>query len=86
MTDQKRRMRLGELLLEEGIVSEEQLSRALAHQKGSGRMLGEVRYAARIFKPYRQTRKVSIFGSARTPEDDACYQMAVKFSRLSSSK
>ena len=46
------------------------------------RMLGEVRYAARIFKPYRQTRKVSIFGSARTPEDDACYQMAVKFSKL----
>jgi uncharacterized protein (TIGR00730 family) len=46
------------------------------------RALGEVRYAARIFKPYRHKRKVSIFGSARTPEDDASYQMAVKFSAM----
>jgi uncharacterized protein (TIGR00730 family) len=45
------------------------------------RALSEVRYAARIFKPYRQARKVSIFGSARTPEDDPRYQMAVEFAR-----
>jgi uncharacterized protein (TIGR00730 family) len=45
------------------------------------RALNEIRYAARVFKPYRQARKVSIFGSARTPEDDPCYQMAVEFAR-----
>jgi uncharacterized protein (TIGR00730 family) len=45
------------------------------------RALNEVRYAARVFKPYRRHRKVSIFGSARTPEDDDCYQMAVEFAK-----
>ena len=51
MTDQKRRMRLGELLLEEGIVSEEQLSHALACQKGSGRMLGEMLVEQDVISP-----------------------------------
>jgi uncharacterized protein (TIGR00730 family) len=46
------------------------------------RALSEVRYAARVFKPYRHRRKVSIFGSARTPEEDPGYQMAVKFASL----
>ena len=45
------------------------------------RALSEVRYAARVFKPYRRKRKVSIFGSARTPEDDPRYKMAVEFAR-----
>ncbi len=45
------------------------------------RALNEIRYAARVFKPYRRARKVSIFGSARTPEDDPRYQMAVDFAR-----
>jgi hypothetical protein len=46
------------------------------------RALSEVRYAARVFKPYRKKRKVSIFGSARTPETDPSYKMAVEFARL----
>jgi uncharacterized protein (TIGR00730 family) len=46
------------------------------------RALSEVRYAARVFKPYRHKRKVSIFGSARTPENDPRYKMAVDFARL----
>ncbi len=45
------------------------------------RALSEFRYAARVFKPYRHKRKVSIFGSARTPEEDARYGMAVEFAR-----
>ena len=45
------------------------------------RAMDEFRYAARTFKPYRGTRKVSIFGSARTPEDDPYYQMAVTFAK-----
>ena len=47
------------------------------------RSMAEFRYAARIFKPYRDRRKVSIFGSARTKEDDPYYKLAVEFaSRL----
>ena len=45
------------------------------------RAMAEFRYAARVFKPYRGIRKVSIFGSARTPEDDPYYELVVNFSR-----
>jgi hypothetical protein len=45
------------------------------------RSMAEFRYAARVFKPYRSRRKVSIFGSARTPEEDPYYRFAVEFSR-----
>lgn len=46
------------------------------------RSFRELRYAFKVFKPYRHIRKVSIFGSARTPEEDPYYQMAVQFARL----
>jgi len=42
MTDFVERMRLGETLIKEGVVSEEQLSRALSEQQSSDKMLGEV--------------------------------------------
>jgi uncharacterized protein (TIGR00730 family) len=45
------------------------------------RSMAEFRYAARTFKPYRSRRKVSIFGSARTPESDPHYRFAVDFAR-----
>jgi uncharacterized protein (TIGR00730 family) len=45
------------------------------------RSFRELRYAFKVFKPYRHIRKVSIFGSARTPEDDPYYKMAVEFAR-----
>jgi uncharacterized protein (TIGR00730 family) len=45
------------------------------------RSMREMRYAFRVFKPYRHIRKVSIFGSARTPEESPYYKMAVKFAR-----
>jgi uncharacterized protein (TIGR00730 family) len=45
------------------------------------RSFRELRYAFRVFKPYRHVRKVSIFGSARTPEKDPFYKMAVDFAR-----
>jgi hypothetical protein len=41
----------------------------------------EIRYALKIFAPYRDTRKVSIFGSARTPATDPDYQQASDFAR-----
>ncbi len=44
--------------------------------------LKEMRHAYRIFNPYRGTRKISIFGSARTPESDPDYALCRDFSRL----
>jgi uncharacterized protein (TIGR00730 family) len=43
--------------------------------------LRELRYAFRLFAPYAGTRKVTIFGSARTQPDKAEYQQAVDFGR-----
>lgn len=45
------------------------------------RALRELRYAFKVFKPYRLTRKVTVFGSARTPADRPAYQKAVEFGR-----
>ena len=36
----------------------------------------ELRYALKVFAPYRDTRKASIFGSARTLEDHEDYRQA----------
>ena len=41
----------------------------------------ELRYAFRLFEPYEETRKVTIFGSARTKPDKAEYQKAAEFGR-----
>jgi uncharacterized protein (TIGR00730 family) len=43
--------------------------------------LKEMRYAFRVFAPYRSVRKVSIFGSARTPESHPAYRHAHEFAR-----
>jgi uncharacterized protein (TIGR00730 family) len=45
------------------------------------RTLKELRYAFKIFAPYRSVRKVSIFGSTRVKEEDPYYQMAVQLGR-----
>jgi len=42
VTKPRKKLRIGETLVEEGAISEGQLSRALAEQKSSGRMLGEM--------------------------------------------
>ncbi|MCY2953980.1 MAG: LOG family protein [Planctomycetota bacterium] len=41
----------------------------------------EIRYALKIFAPYREIHKVSMFGSARTPESDPDYQQAADFAK-----
>jgi uncharacterized protein (TIGR00730 family) len=43
--------------------------------------LKELRYAMKVFAPYREVRKVSIFGSARTPELHEDYKAAAKFGK-----
>ncbi len=45
------------------------------------RSIKELRYAFKVFTPYRRNRKVTVFGSARCQPDDANYQMAVEFGR-----
>lgn len=44
--------------------------------------LKELRYASKIFTPYRNERKVVIFGSARSRKDSDEYKMAVRLSEL----
>lgn len=46
------------------------------------RALKEMRYAYRIFNKYGGARRVSIFGSSRTPEDHPDYLLAKHFSSL----
>jgi hypothetical protein len=43
--------------------------------------LRELRYAFKVFAPVRDRRKVTIFGSARTPATDLAYKAAVEFGR-----
>jgi len=40
-----------------------------------------LRYAFKIFAPYRHRRKVTVFGSARLPAGHPAYQQAVAFSK-----
>ncbi|HSP28446.1 MAG TPA: Rossman fold protein, TIGR00730 family, partial [Ilumatobacteraceae bacterium] len=43
--------------------------------------LAEMRDAYAMFAPYKQRRKVSIFGSARTRDDDPLYELTVALAR-----
>jgi uncharacterized protein (TIGR00730 family) len=43
--------------------------------------LRELRYAFKVFAPLRHRRKVTVFGSARTPSNDPSYVQAVEFGR-----
>ena len=48
------------------------------------RALRELRYGFKVFAPYRRHRKVTVFGSARTPEDAPAYAQAVQFGKAMS--
>ena len=54
----------------------------LGEVKLLSRSIKEMRYALKVFREYRDVRKVSIFGSARTVEGHPDYQAAVDFSRV----
>lgn len=45
------------------------------------RALRELRWAFKVFAPYRSRRKVTVFGSARTRPHEATYKQAVEFGR-----
>ena len=67
------------------IVREIILAGLKAGQENDGRMdlklmnttLKEMRFTAKVFGPYRNVRKVTVFGSARTRSDAPLYRMAV---------
>lgn len=42
------------------------------------RTLRELRYALKVFSPYRRRRKITVFGSARTKPEAPAYQQGVK--------
>jgi uncharacterized protein (TIGR00730 family) len=46
------------------------------------RSMAELRYAQRVFAPYRNMRKICIFGSARTRPPAPIYECARNFARL----
>jgi len=45
------------------------------------RAMRELAYAFKVFTPYRRTRKVTVFGSARTKPNQPAYKMAVELGR-----
>jgi len=58
----------------------------LAELKLINRTLREMRYTARVFGPYRERKKVTIFGSARTEPAEEMYQKCIRFSRALADK
>lgn len=71
-------------LIEEMIVTALKLARdgtSVADLKLINRSVKEMRYAAKVFAPFRHLRKVVIFGSARTPASSPQYKLAENFAR-----
>ena len=71
-------------LIEEMIVTALKMARdrtSVADLKMLNRALKELRFASRVFAPYRERRKVAVFGSARTSEDAEEFKAAEKFGR-----
>jgi hypothetical protein len=71
-------------LIEELIVTALKMARdkmGTGDLKLMNRSLKELRYAAKIFAPYRDRRKVVVFGSARTAPSEPEAQLAEEFGR-----
>src|SRR5436305_15072755 len=69
-------------LIEEIIVTALKMGRDemnVADLKLINRSLKEMRYAAKVFAPYPQFRKVAVFGSARTAPTAAEFKVAEDF-------
>jgi len=71
-------------LLEELMITGARIARmdiSAGEFKMFNRALREMRRAVEVFKPWRNVRKVSVFGSARTHSDEPEYKAAVAFAR-----
>ncbi len=72
-------------LVRELIISSLKIGQETSYQpdlKLINRTLREMRYTTRVFGPYRDRKKVTIFGSARTMPEEQIYQKCVRFARL----
>ncbi len=58
----------------------------LADLKMLNNTMKEMRYTNKVFDPYRQKKKVTIFGSARTDPSEPIYRKCVRFSKLLSER
>jgi len=58
----------------------------LADLKMLNNTMKEMRYTNKVFDPYRQKKKVTIFGSARTDPNEPIYRKCVRFSKLLSER
>ena len=65
-----------------GVVKLRDLDTDVLDVKILHRALKELRYAFRVFRQYRDVKKVSIFGSARIRMDDPNYNLASQFGKL----
>jgi uncharacterized protein (TIGR00730 family) len=54
----------------------------LADLKMLNNTMKEMRYTNKVFAPYRQRKKVTIFGSARTEPQEPIYKSCINFSRM----
>lgn len=52
-----------------------------AHMKLMNTTMKEMRFTGKIFSPYSTTRKVTVFGSARTRTEEPIYEMARHFGK-----
>lgn len=71
-------------LLAEMLISAVRISRGAVTEgdfKTMNRSLKEMRVANEVFYPYRNCRKISVFGSARTDPEEPEYKAAVEFSK-----
>ena len=71
-------------LIEEMIVTALKMARdemGVADLKLINRSLKEMRYAAKVFAPYANVRKVVVFGSARIPPEAPEFEVAENFAR-----
>ena len=56
-------------------------SDSIADLKLMNTTLKEMRYTTKVFAPYRGTRKITVFGSARTRPDEPTYRLAQELGR-----
>ncbi|MEW6252446.1 MAG: LOG family protein [Planctomycetota bacterium] len=71
-------------LFEDMLVTLSRLARDGARRadlKLLNKALAELRYAMKVFAPYHDVPKISIFGSSRTPEGHPDYETAIRFAR-----
>lgn len=65
-----------------GALKSGQENNYLADQKLMRTTMKEMRYTNKVFAPYRDRKKVTVFGSARTSPKEPIYQKCVEFCRL----